>query len=66
LAAAISFQKSLSEIGAALATGKHVIVVGEREQVFHSLPCVTVYPSFAALDLHLNRQREQRPVKLAA
>lgn len=35
------------EFGAALALGKRVIVVGHRENVFHSLPAVEFYPSWA-------------------
>lgn len=35
------------EFGLALALGKRVIVVGHRENVFHSLPAVEFYPSWA-------------------
>lgn len=35
------------EFGIALATGKRVIVVGHRENVFHSLSRVEFYPSWA-------------------
>lgn len=37
------------EFGIALATGKHLIVVGPRENVFHTLPQVKHYPSWRFL-----------------
>lgn len=36
------------EFGAALAAGQRVIVVGPRENVFHCLPTVEWYPTWAA------------------
>ena len=39
------------EFGMALAWGKRTIVVGEPEHLFHTLPSVRVYPTWAdALD----------------
>ena len=35
------------EFGIALALGKRVVVVGHRENVFHALPAVEFYPSWA-------------------
>lgn len=34
------------ELGAALAAGKRVIVVGHRENVFHCLPLIEFYPTW--------------------
>lgn len=36
------------EFGMAVALGKRVIVIGPRENVFHCLPHVEVYPDFAS------------------
>lgn len=35
------------EMGVALATGKRVVVIGPRENIFHFLPQVEVFPTFA-------------------
>lgn len=35
------------EFGMALVMGKRVVVVGHRENVFHALPAVEFYPSWA-------------------
>ena len=37
-----------AEFGIALALGKRVIVIGPRENVFHALPAVERYESWAA------------------
>jgi len=37
------------EFGVALAAGKRLCVVGPRENIFHHLPRVEVYPTLAAL-----------------
>lgn len=37
-----------TEFGYALAKGKELVVVGDREQVFHHHPAVTVYPTLYA------------------
>lgn len=34
------------EFGVAIATGKRILMVGERENVFHWLPRVEVFPTF--------------------
>lgn len=38
-----------AEVGAALATGKRVILLGPREQIFHWHPCVRVVTRFKEL-----------------
>ncbi len=37
------------ELGFALGLGRHVILVGPRENVFHTLPAIEWYPSWDAL-----------------
>jgi hypothetical protein len=49
------------EFGLALAMGKRVCLVGPRENVFHHLLRVEVYPSLAELIVGLSRPRESRP-----
>jgi nucleoside 2-deoxyribosyltransferase len=45
------------EFGVALGTGKRVICVGGKENVFSALPQVEHFASFADLDRHLTNER---------
>lgn len=42
------------EFGAALALGKHLIIVGPREHVFHTLPAIEWYPDWPRLVMALS------------
>ena len=39
------------EFGLALGLGKHVVIVGPRENVFHTLPNIEWYPDWAHLEM---------------
>lgn len=45
------------EFGYAYARDKRMIVVGDRENVFHTLPSITVYPTWSALARDLRRRQ---------
>ena len=47
------------EFGVAVATGKRIIMVGERENVFHWLPGVEVYPTIEKAIDSLTWRRER-------
>jgi nucleoside 2-deoxyribosyltransferase len=46
------------ELGLALGLGKRVVVIGKHENIFHFLPCVTVYES---LDKFLEKEKQNVP-----
>jgi nucleoside 2-deoxyribosyltransferase len=46
----------MHEFGYAHAAGKQLIVIGPRENIFHYLPTVTVYPSWETLILEIRPQ----------
>jgi hypothetical protein len=52
-----------AEFGAALILGKRLILVGQREHVFHTLPQVEHYPDWARLMLSLNSTTLPRDLK---
>lgn len=55
------------EFGIALEQRKRIIIVGPRENVFHYLPRILVFPAFSeVLIRHLRDKRHQSPVSGAA
>jgi hypothetical protein len=46
-----------TEFGAAIAWGKHLVLVGPREHVFHALPWVDWYPDWSRLMMALEPRR---------
>jgi hypothetical protein len=48
------------ELGVALGLGKHVVVVGPRENVFHTLPQIEWYPDWPHLVTAWGRGRTRR------
>ena len=43
------------EFGVAIALGKHLVLVGPREHVFHTLPAIEWYPDWSRLVMVLSR-----------